>query len=255
MNKLNLINNLNYIIMKTANIFLIIIFSFTFFSCALQKGKLQYEGKKNEIIVTQSIKDFMAKKSNPSIVLRVPYVEENATTSDTNNYIYTAIEKELILAGFNVKDRGLLSEVMNKKRESINYSDIQSLTEADLILELVKINRNIRYTTNKIITKEGYEKVFNKPITRYGASIEFKLIIVKENILAGSYLFYYTPCSKDNNSGCECAVGYKSYDVYPLINYCNQPKVVNIPYEYVDGSILEEFVRSGIRLLIEEIKK
>ena len=140
--------------MKTTNIFLFISLSLLFFSCVLQKGTLQYEGKKDEIIATETIKDYMAKNKNPSVVLRVPHVEENATKSDPNDYIYNAIEKELIIAGFDVKDRGLFSEVMKKKNESVNYAEINELTGTDLILELVKIDRQVEHTTNKIITKE-----------------------------------------------------------------------------------------------------
>lgn len=92
-------------------------------SCGLQKGYLIFTGKQNEIIATQTIKDYIKSNTTPSIVLKAPNSEKKTTQSDPNSYIYNAIEKELLLAGFDVKDRGLFNEVISKSKE-IDYNEI-----------------------------------------------------------------------------------------------------------------------------------
>ncbi len=254
--------------MKITQIILISCLSCTMFSCSLQKGTLQFEGKKNEIIAKDEIKAYLKGESMPSIVLRVPNLEDVAIKSDPNDYIYSAIEKELLIGGFNVKDRGLFGEVMKRWDGSISYGDIRELTGADCILELVRMDTKVKHVTNKITTKNGTEKAYDGAIiTRYGANIEFKLILVKGNIFAGSYTFNYTPCTKGNNTGCECLVGYKPAKVYPEVNFCEikdktkdkkKRKEVNLTenaYEFVDKNVLEEFVRNGVKLMIGEIRK
>lgn len=244
--------------MKIKNILTLLLLISIFSSCSmepLKRGTLVFDGKNDEIIAIQGIRDFMAITSNPSVVLRVPNASDDITKTVVNDYIYNAIEKELIINGFNVKDRALFNEVLNKKRESVSYHEINQLTGTDLILELVNINTDIKFTTNKIITKEGEEKAYKRTVTKYGASIEFKLILVKENLFAGSYTFYYIPCTKENINDCNCYIGYKSYDIYPQINFCKQVAPTVQDFEYVASDVMEEFVRNGIRLMINEIRK
>jgi predicted small lipoprotein YifL len=59
-------------------------------SSCLQKGLIQFQPKNDEIVATPQIKAFMKNNQNPSIVLRVPTVEKQATQSDPNNYIYNS---------------------------------------------------------------------------------------------------------------------------------------------------------------------
>jgi hypothetical protein len=225
-------------------------------SCALQKGLVKYEGKQNEIVATQNIKDFMSKDKNPSIVLRVPNTERQATQSDPNNYIYNAIEKELVMAGFDVKDRGLFNEVINKSA-NFDYDKIKELTGTELILELVRLQTDIRHTTNRIYKKNGKEKFSKKgtTVTRLGAVVEFKLIIIENNDFGGSYSFYYTPCSETTND-CNCSVGYRRNKIFPNVNMCITKKKKNTDaFEVIDQNVLESFVRVGVKQMINEIRK
>lgn len=251
--------------MKTLLAFVI---SLNLLACSIQKGTLQYEGKKNEIIATDEIRNYMRDIGTPSIVLRVPTTEDDAIKSDPNDYVYNAIEKELLIGGFNVKDRGLFGEVMKRKSGSVNYLDIKDLTGADLILELVNIDTKIKHVTNTILTKNGVEKVYEgNSVTKFGALIEFKLILVKDNVFAGSYTFFYTPCLKEKNTGCECNIGYTSYNIFPEMNYCKIKEKAKDKkkkkrkegadpeeaFEYIDRNVMEDFVRNGVRLMVKEI--
>lgn len=221
-------------------------------SC-LKTGYLKYDGKKNEIIASQKIKEFMQKNPSPSIVLRVPKAELLSTQADPNGYIYSAIEKELMIAGFNVKDRGLFNEIVGKA-SGITYQELKKLTGTDLILELVRADLAVEHETNRIYSKLNEEVVFkNAKIVRNGAAIEFKITIIENNDYGGSYSFYYTPCPKSENNDCSCQIGYKGSKVYTNLNLCKDENYDG--YEKIDKDILEEFVREGVKKVIAEIRR
>ncbi len=86
------------------------------------------------------------------------------------------------------------NEVVGKSKE-INYSELKKLTNTELLLELVNVSTSIEYGTNKFFNKKEEQKVVNQNFIKYGAVIEFKLTIIETNQFAGSYSFYYTPCT------------------------------------------------------------
>jgi len=245
--------------MKNISLFLLVIFGLIILnSCSLHIGYVKFEKKADEILPTQAIKKYMKEHSKPSIVIKAPNIVSNATQSDPNDYIYNAIEKELFIAGFDVKDRGLFNEVM-KKSDNINYKEIKKITGTDLILELVVIDTKVKYTTNRFYSKKGIEKIIkDNELYAYGATIEFKIILIENNEYAGSYSFYYTPCVGENN-GCECEIAYKNYHpikIYPHLSFCNKNKKRpgTEAYEYVTKNAMEEFVRGGVKKMIKEIR-
>lgn len=241
--------------MKANLIVLMGIFIFSS-SCSLQKGHLNFQGKNDEIIATPKIKDYLKAHPFPSIVLKAPRTENKTTQSDPNSYIYNAIEKELLIAGFDVKDRGLFNEVVGKSTE-LNYKDLKELTNTELLLELVNVSTKIKHSTNKIYTTDGELKVVKQNFTKYGAVIEFKLTIIETNQFAGSYSFYYTPCNNDN-LGCECEVVFKNYanvKTYPHLSFCRDKDNNEQEYEYVSENVMEKFVREGVKLMIKEMQQ
>ncbi|MGM1055439.1 MAG: hypothetical protein ACQEWG_06095 [Bacteroidota bacterium] len=235
------------------NLILVVIGVLLNSSCAMQTGYLKFQGKTDEIITTPKLKAYLKANPNPSIVLKVPVPEIKSTQSDPNAYIYNAIEKELLIAGFEVKDRGLFNEVLNKSGE-IGYDGLKKLTETDLLLELVNASTKIEYGTNKFYTITGEQRVANKNFTRYGAVIEFKLTIIETNERVGDFSFYFTPCSY-KNPGCECEIEYTnaSYTVlnqYPRLSSCEGQDPINKEYEYISENLMAEFVRDGVKLMI-----
>lgn len=229
----------------------------SFASCSVQKGYIQFDDEnKDEIISSNAIKEHLKNYPNSSIVLKAPLVGNRATESEDNSYIYNAIEKELLLGGFDVKDRGLFNEVISKSKE-VNYSEIKRITGTDLILELVQLDRAREYKTNKFYDVNDKELVEPGIVfTKYGAVVEFKITIIEGNIYGGSYLFYYTPC-KEKNSGCGCEVVYKAMPqtVYEKKSFCNDPSVDNRGYEIFPTDKLSDFVRNGVRLMLQKIKE
>ncbi|MBS1738517.1 MAG: hypothetical protein JSS98_18195 [Bacteroidetes bacterium] len=244
--------------MKKYNFYLTVIAILVMTSCALQKGHIQFNSKPNEVIATPMIKEYMKLHPHPAIVLKAPNSENKSTQADPNSYIYNTIEKELLLAGFDVKDRGLFNEVVSKSNE-INYVELKKLTGTELILELVQVSRSIEYGTNKYYGKDGTERTSNNyTFKKYGAVIEFKMTLIEKNQYAGSYSFNYTPCGKVDKSNCDCEVAYKVVPakIYPHLSSCGGNKSSQkMAYEYVSQNIMEELVRNGVRQMIAEIKK
>ena len=222
-----------------------------FFNSCMQKGYVLYDKKPDETITTKNLKSYMSNNPNPTIVVRAPNSSNMMTEQDQNGQLYNIIENELLKAGFNIKDRTLFNQVIENNR-TLSYQEIYDLTKTDLILELTNINNRMRYNTNVYYTNKNETKVSGKNITRSGASIEFKILYLKENRLMGSYIFNYSPCTTNNND-CQCAVGYKSGNrLYPYENYCVNTGYT--AYQNVEQDVLNNIVKYGIEKFIEEIK-
>lgn len=177
------------------------------FSCTSEKKIIKFQKRPDDIYANSNLKDFFKVNKNPNVVLRVPNSADKATSNTSlnqdNNVLYNAIEKELLKQGYSVRDRGLFNEIINKSG-STDYSKIKELTNTDLIIEVVNIDPKVVYSTNKVsIVKKRKtdERIGNIDYKRYGASIEFRIIMVRNNEIAGTYKYHYQPCP----DGCELA--------------------------------------------------
>lgn len=166
---------------------------------------VNFPTKENEIIVNNNLKTFFKNNPQPKIVLRVPNSDDKATSNSLHSQdagiLYNAIEKEFLKEGYSVRDRGLFNEIINKSG-STQYSKIKEITDTDLILEVVNIDRAVIYSTNKVTQTSGKkisEIVSNVEYKKYGAMFEYRLIIVTSNEMAGTYRYFYKPCE----NGCE----------------------------------------------------
>ncbi|HAV54224.1 MAG TPA: hypothetical protein DCX41_04730 [Aequorivita sp.] len=243
--------------MKATKTILLILILTIFGSCSLQRGYVKLTGKEQkEIITTNEIKKYMRANPNPSIVLKAPTSEDKSTQSDPNSYLYNAIEKQLLLEGFDVKDRGLFNEVIGKSKE-INYSEIKQLTGTDLILELVRFDTEIPYYTNIYYQKDGKEAIAKEDnFLLNGATIEFKITVIDGNKHGGSYLFNYVPCV-ERTDDCSCSVAYKKGldRVYPRLSFCKGDRRASSKgYETIPVDKLEKFVREYVSIMAEAIR-
>lgn len=178
---------------------------FTSLGCSPSTKIIKFPKQPNEVFANENLKNFFKANKTPNIVLRVPNNNDKATsntsTSKDNNVLYNAIEKELLKEGFSVRDRGLFNELLSKSQMS-DYSNIKELTNTDVILEVVNINPAVVYSTNKVTIvgkKKETEKIGTVDYKTYGASVEYRLILVKNNEIAGTYKYNYQPCA----TGCE----------------------------------------------------
>lgn len=206
----------------------------------------------------------MDKNSSPSIVLRVPDAVEKATKSEENAFIYNAIEKELVIAGFDVKDRAVFNEVVNKNNE-LDYKSLKELTNTDLILELIRVEGKIEHNTNVFYTKRDKQKLAKRggTIVRYGQVLEFKIVMLEKNEYGGSYSFYHTPCKdiKSIKDDCNCNIGHKGAKIYNYIDMC-KPSRAEVrrrkkqAFDVVrEQDAYEKFIRNGVKQMIAEITK
>ncbi|MCO5240914.1 MAG: hypothetical protein M9904_12770 [Chitinophagaceae bacterium] len=187
------------------NLILCAAITVTLLSCSSATKVIKFPKQSDEVFANNNLKEFFNTNNTPNIVLRVPNNNDKATsntsTSKDNNVLYNAIEKGLLKQGFSVRDRGLFNELLSKS-QTTDYSKIKELTNTDVILEVVNIDPAVVYTTNKITLvskKKETEQIGNVDYKKYGASVEFRLIMVKNNEIAGTYKYNYQPCPK----GCE----------------------------------------------------
>lgn len=182
----------------------LIIMAFLIVSACNVTKIVKYPKQDDEIIINANLKKIFKENKSPAIVLRVPNNSDKVTSQSVNSkditILYNSIEKEFLKSGFVVRDRGLFNELVNKSTSN-DYSKLKELTETDLILEVVNIETSVLYTTNKVTErkKSGVEETIIMPTSYlgYGASIEFKVVIVKNNEIAGNYKFNYNPCPED----------------------------------------------------------
>ena len=185
----------------TISVFAILIMT----SCSSGKKIIKFPTVPDETYANSNLKEFFKTNKNPNIVLRVPNNNDKATsntsTSKNNDVLFNTIEKELLRENFSVRDRGLFNELLSKSQTS-DYSKIKELTNTDIILEVVNIDPSVLYSTNKVTivgAKKEIEQIGNIDYKEKGASVEYKVILVKNNEIAGSYKFNYKPCT----DGCE----------------------------------------------------
>jgi hypothetical protein len=167
--------------------------------------------------------------------------------------LYNAIEKQLFKEGFAVRDRGLFNQVLDAN-QSIAYSKISSLTDTDLILELVRLDNLVGYTTNVCYTEgDDQQRLINQYRDTRGASVEFKLVHVKSNEIVGSYKVHYTPCLEG------CRGIYRkagSSGIFTNSDWLKpgEQKQRNRAYQKLDQDALESFITDATHQLVKSMR-
>ncbi|RIV25421.1 hypothetical protein DYU11_08980 [Fibrisoma montanum] len=231
-----------------------------------KKVLVRYKQLPTEMHSSESLTQMMLVNRSPKIVLRVPETRKGVTNDQStdsqnkkrprelnkaankqdDNLLYNAIEKQLFREGFSVRDRGLFNEVLDKAA-SVDYTKVNGLTNTDLILEWINIDREVHYNTNRCYeaTRKGKEREIQLPnnFRRLGASVEFKLIYVKTNEVVGTYKLHYTPCTDG------CAYIYKGGRLHPSV-----PRTKIGPYEAVEQDELELFMTDATKQLVRAMR-
>ena len=150
--------------------------------------------------VTQpALLTFMKTVRNPTIVLRVPAPQTLVTQAQGQQGSadlgqgYLTIEKELVKAGFTVRDRGLLVEIL-RSNQNLDYGVIQQKIGAQLILEIVSIQarscgNDVYVETNT--HREGRLERGEFPI--WGWHFESRIIMVDSGEIGGIYTVDVAP--------------------------------------------------------------
>lgn len=159
-------------------------------------GTFTLPEKKDDIFTKGKISGLLKSSKHVSVVLRVPNAGDKVTEEEIqkNAVLYNTIEREFSKAGFIVRDRALFAKVLDQ--ENLDYSKISLITKTDFILEILSYTTSLPIIERRYKDVHGNQKQAPMDITFYGASIEFKLVSVKENDMVGSYTFYHVPCTR-----------------------------------------------------------
>ncbi|QKZ12088.1 hypothetical protein [Spirosoma sp. KUDC1026] len=268
---------------------------FVFFLALIQiscskKAVVRFAQKPPELTSADMLTEIMLVNKSPRIVLRVPNTRKGVTnTQGTGSHqseivnpvlvrqsgngrssakvqfveslydetaLYNSIEKQLFKEGFSVRDRGLFNEVLDDN-QSVDYSKITSLTNTDLILELVRIDNSVGYTTNVCLIDSNDEEKLVRDYRTTGASVEFKLVHVKTNEIVGSYKIHYTPCL----AGCRGIYSKGSpkgiFTSYPWLKpgeIKQLQKLNRKPQETLDQDELEAFITDATHQLVKSMR-
>lgn len=168
-------------------------------ACSTPFKIIKYDEQKNDLYSNNNLIEFIKLNNAPKIVLRAADFDDIYRTDLSRkknlNYLFGIMESELMRQGFNIKDRNTFDEIISKTN-SVELLK-KELSDADMILEVVNLEDKILYTTNKV-TLLGKTKLKEERQSRQyqsiGAIVEYRLILIKTNEIAGSYRFYYQPC-------------------------------------------------------------
>jgi len=233
--------------MKLLKLTAIMLFVAVTTSCSTTKI-LKFEKSKDNIVTTPSLKEFLNTTKSPKVVLRVSDASYTVTEGENIDYLYNAIENQLLASGFVVRDRQLFNQIIGNNDNTIDYEKLKEKSDTDLIIELTKLDPQVLYETNKYYTKDDVEKVDKyRKRQEYGASIEFKVILIETNEFAGIYKFNYTPCV----DGCVISKSQRE-----LLKEMRENKKANKDrgYEGVERDELEVFIKNATKQLVGEMR-
>jgi hypothetical protein len=234
--------------MKLNSLFLLLLLLAINFSCSSSKT-VRFTEKQDDIVKTESLKSFLDETKNPKVVLRVSDASYTVTEDENVDYLFNAIENQLLSSGFVVRDRQLFNQIIGNDDNTIDYEVLKNKSDTDLIIELIKLDPKVIYKTNKYYDKNNAEKV-EKDIESYkwyGASVEFKVVLIKSNEFAGVYKFNYTPCIE----GCMIKKSLKELEKERKLKEEEDKK----GYEGVEKDELELFIKRATIHLVEEMRK
>ena len=152
-----------------------------------------------EPVSQPTLQAFMRSVGNPTIVLRVPSPQSQVTEAQKSqgdaamNQAYNLIEREIVKAGFTVRDRGLLEAVL-RSNQDLDYRLIQQKVNAQLILEIVSISE-------RSYNSDQYSRVKDQAIGRLesgafplsGWQFECKVVLVDSGEIGGIYTIHIAP--------------------------------------------------------------
>ena len=152
-------------------------------------------------VTQQTLLDFMQSEERPTIVLRVPSPALRVTEAQGPrgevewNQGYNLIERELVRAGFVVRDRALLEAVL-RSNQDLDYSLIGEKIDAQLILEISGIfpfsYGNDQY--QRVDTPgETYRLLNGAEFTLDGWQFEVRTILVESGEVVGIYTIHVPP--------------------------------------------------------------
>jgi hypothetical protein len=171
----------------------------------------------DEIDVRASLTQLVHANPALKVVLRVPNVSNNVTQSQTGqsgsadtslNGAYDIIEKRLFKAGFVVRDRALLNNLMNEKGIT-SYKEIQSRVDTDLIIDVssLKFDDPQDWLVSQDYITDSQEAVGGSGrVGEAVATVEAKFIVVSTGEVGGIVTLHVPICQSVN-----CTFNYYNF--------------------------------------------
>lgn len=192
----------------------------------------------DQVNVHQNLKDLVKAHPTLKVVLRVPNVTTNVTQSQNAGSLdsaYDRIESQLFDAGFTVRDRALLSNLIEKEGIT-SYKDIQARIDTDLIIDISSLQFNDRrqwLTTNTYINASGLPAATPAFDTmgQAVASVEAKIIIVETGEVGGILTLKIPICGQIH-----CMFEHSRNATYGTDTFGNKTDLPHI-YSLNDGGV------------------
>jgi len=122
------------------------------------------------------------------------YTTSNITQETQNSELYGAIERNLMNAGFIVRDRAMLEKLLIN--EQLSYESIAEKIKVDLIIEVM--DNSHKYVTPTTMFREKNDKQINitteDRLYIQTSQFAFRIVLAKTGAVSGIFTFYYNPC-------------------------------------------------------------
>ncbi|MDR3351123.1 MAG: hypothetical protein LBN98_05740 [Prevotellaceae bacterium] len=172
-----------------------------------------------------SLRKFMQDNEGAAVIVRdlagsSDKVQDASLSQATGTArICQLLEQGLLKNGFNVRDRQLFEAVADKADKNMDYAELYSKTGVDIIFEVTSFNWD-RYEVNHYYQNRE-QKPFDPKLNAivydlYGFSIELKIIMLQNNVVGGTYKYYYTPCDETQGGCLITKLGKTSITYIPL---------------------------------------
>ena len=159
--------------------------------------------KKNDITISPEMKELkttLQTTHSLAVVLRVPNSSDKVTAEQAsqNSNLYNRIERNLLKAGFTVRDRGLLENLL--KTGQTNYEEIGKTIQTDIIIEIMSLNFGEDNFVYDVVKKKNQKPIrLMYPVNPLVAKLDCKLTIVNKGQMGGVLTLYKTACTE----GCD----------------------------------------------------
>ncbi|MDY6276863.1 MAG: hypothetical protein SPL35_00355 [Bacteroidales bacterium] len=180
------------------------------------------EEPRKENFTNDMLRNFMKKTSKPAIVVRSTGVAGSLSSSSGSDRMCSILEMALAKYGFDVRDRSLFeaaAKTIEKTNPEEAYSALYEATHVDLLMEISNYSLSDYYSVNGYYDDRGgfyrFPEIkedgrrFSPRYLFRGMSLTLKIIVLKDNIVGGSYTYSYVPCS-------EASGGAVIVQMYPL---------------------------------------
>jgi hypothetical protein len=190
------------------------------FSCAGVKPQLatvKAPVKQNESVISANLKTFLANHPDFSVVLRTPDRADDITVAqrEQDNIICNELEKALIAAGFDVKDRASVTNVLNQMNRSekkskddiFDYKKIGQMLNVDMFIEITALSINLPFYQDtyqiKATGEQRHLRDANGNVMRVlsasYAQFGFRFVIAQTGSVGGMFTVYHQRCTE----GCD----------------------------------------------------